>query len=279
METQITSNEKIDCTVRKENLSEPRSDKRKESYESIVVDELKLIRVAVEGILTHLRTNSNTVQPTSTTQFQPASIAQVQCTSTVPVISPSNSTTLACSSDCAQPVGLCGTSHLPEYFRAKSGVDLLKVRGTTVVKYALGLMDALYTEEELSTCSFVPVGKSTTSAKPPLSPTRMTLLEGDQDHGHDHGSRRQDHGHKETMIMGQGGKIMATRRPRSWVKETKIMAMIMGQVCKILYKILGKTVWNLAAIIHSILILAMILVMFLVKIFSLGCTVQKRSIR
>lgn len=60
----------------------------------------------------------------------------------------------------------------------KSGVDLLKVRGTTVVKYALGLMDALYTEEELSTCSFVPVGKSTTSAKPPLSPTRMTLLEG-----------------------------------------------------------------------------------------------------
>eukprot|EP00731_Ephydatia_muelleri_P026509 Em0018g609a len=72
------------------------------------------------------------------------------------------------------------------------------------------------------------------------------------------------------MIMGQGGKIMATRRPRSWVKETKIMAMIMGQVCKILYKILGKTVWNLAAIIHSILILAMILVMFLVKIFSLG---------
>eukprot|EP00731_Ephydatia_muelleri_P010141 Em0005g727a len=54
--------------------------------------------------------------------------------------------------------------------------------------------------------------------------------QGDQDHGHDHGSRRQDHGHKETMIMGQGGKIMATRRPRSWVKETKIMAMIMGQL-------------------------------------------------
>ncbi|KAL5479700.1 hypothetical protein EMCRGX_G023260 [Ephydatia muelleri] len=57
----------------------------------------------------------------------------------------------------------------------------------------------------------------------------MIMGQGDQDHGHDHGSRRQDHGHKETMIMGQGGKIMATRRPRSWVKETKIMAMIMGQ--------------------------------------------------
>ena len=28
--------------------------------------------------------------------------------------------------------------------------------------------------------------------------------QGDQDHGHDHGSRRQDHGHKETKIMGQG---------------------------------------------------------------------------
>eukprot|EP00731_Ephydatia_muelleri_P014403 Em0008g123a len=78
----------------------------------------------------------------------------------------------------------------------------------------------------------------------------MIMGQGDQDHGHDHGSRRQDHGHKETMIMGQGGKIMATRRPRSWVKETKIMAMIMGQVCKILYKILGKTVWNLAATQH-----------------------------
>eukprot|EP00731_Ephydatia_muelleri_P021739 Em0014g330a len=102
----------------------------------------------------------------------------------------------------------------------------------------------------------------------------MIMGQGDQDHGHDHGSRRQDHGHKETMIMGQGGKIMATRRPRSWVKETKIMAMIMGQVCKILYKILGKTVWNLAAIIHSILILAMILVMFLVKIFSLGSAIE-----
>ena len=88
------------------------------------------------------------------------------------------------------------------------------------------------------------------------------------------GQGDQDHGHKETKIMGQGGKIMATRRPRSWVKETKIMAMIMGQVCKILYKILGKTVWNLAAIIHSILILAMILVMFLVKIFSLGMSLH-----
>eukprot|EP00731_Ephydatia_muelleri_P039170 Em1170g1a len=32
----------------------------------------------------------------------------------------------------------------------------------------------------------------------------MIMGQGDQDHGHDHGSRRQDHGHKETKIMGQG---------------------------------------------------------------------------
>ena len=36
-----------------------------------------------------------------------------------------------------------------------------------MVKYALAMLDALHTEDE---SSFVPVGKSTTSAKPPLSP-------------------------------------------------------------------------------------------------------------
>ena len=57
-------------------------------------------------------------------------------------------------------------------------MDLLKVREINVVKYALGLLDALYTEDELKQSSFVPVGKSTTSVKPPLSPERMKLFEG-----------------------------------------------------------------------------------------------------
>ena len=47
-----------------------------------------------------------------------------------------------------------------------------------MVKYALALLDALYTEDELKQSSFVPVGKSTTSVKPPLSPERMKLFEG-----------------------------------------------------------------------------------------------------
>ena len=51
-----------------------------------------------------------------------------------------------------------------------------------MVKYALGMLDALYTEEELKQSSFVPVGKSTTSVKPPLSPERMKLFEGIEIH-------------------------------------------------------------------------------------------------
>ena len=51
-----------------------------------------------------------------------------------------------------------------------------------MVKYALGLLDALYTEEELKQSSFVPVGKSTTSVKLPLSPERMKLFEGIEIH-------------------------------------------------------------------------------------------------
>ena len=51
-----------------------------------------------------------------------------------------------------------------------------------MVKYALALLDELYTEDELKQSSFVPVGKSTTSAKPPLSPERMKLFEGIEIH-------------------------------------------------------------------------------------------------
>eukprot|EP00731_Ephydatia_muelleri_P039179 Em1183g1a len=55
----------------------------------------------------------------------------------------------------------------------------------------------------------------------------MIMGQGDQDHGHDHGSRRQDHGHKETMIMGQGdqdhGHDHGSRRQDHGHKETKIM--------------------------------------------------------
>ena len=55
---------------------------------------------------------------------------------------------------------------------AYSGVNLLNLRGADINKYALNLMDALYTEDELKTSSFVPVGKSSTSVKPPLSPPK-----------------------------------------------------------------------------------------------------------
>ena len=57
-------------------------------------------------------------------------------------------------------------------------MDLIKISGVNIVKYALALMDALFTDDELKTCSFIPVGKLTSSLKPPLSPRRMKLLEG-----------------------------------------------------------------------------------------------------
>ncbi|KAL5481452.1 hypothetical protein EMCRGX_G021608 [Ephydatia muelleri] len=88
-----------------------------------------------------------------------------------------NNTDLRPTIDIQRGTGRKPINQSPEYFVTKNGVDLLKVRGTNVVKYALGLLDALYTEEELKQSSFVPVGKSTTSVKPPLSPERMKLFE------------------------------------------------------------------------------------------------------
>ncbi|KAL5491799.1 hypothetical protein EMCRGX_G017163 [Ephydatia muelleri] len=121
----------------------------------------------------------------------------------------------------------------PEYFVNKNGVDLLKVRGTNVVKYALGLLDALYTEEELKQSSFVPVGKSTTSVKPPLSPERMKLFEDCLKQKFSASELKEnveairqsctqkcrDKGKILGMILGQGGKIL-----------DMILVMILGQV-------------------------------------------------
>ncbi|KAL5479683.1 hypothetical protein EMCRGX_G023239 [Ephydatia muelleri] len=52
----------------------------------------------------------------------------------------------------------------------ESGVNLLNLKGVDSSKYALSLLDALYSEEELKTSSFVPVGKFTSSVKPPIIP-------------------------------------------------------------------------------------------------------------
>ncbi|KAL5488968.1 hypothetical protein EMCRGX_G018000 [Ephydatia muelleri] len=134
-------------------------------------DELKRIRIAVEGILEHLITNSQTNKgiggpilaysgPHLPHQGSPAPPVPKQILPEV------------------QPASPSGANHSPEYFLTESGVNLLNLRGADINKYALNLMDALYTEDELKTSSFVPVGKSSTSVKPPLSPQRMQLLEG-----------------------------------------------------------------------------------------------------
>eukprot|EP00731_Ephydatia_muelleri_P021502 Em0014g93a len=115
----------------------------------------------------------------------------------------------------------------PEYFVNKNGVDLLKVRGTNVVKYALGLLDALYTEEELKQSSFVPVGKSTTSVKPPLSPERMKLFED---------CLKQKFSASELKENVEAIRQSCTQKYRD---KGKILGMILGQGGKILDKILG----------------------------------------
>lgn len=57
----------------------------------------------------------------------------------------------------------------------EQGVNLLNVRGSSADKYALNLMDVLFTEDELATRCYE-VSKRTT--KPGLDPKRVQLLEG-----------------------------------------------------------------------------------------------------
>eukprot|EP00731_Ephydatia_muelleri_P006579 Em0003g827a len=177
-----------------------------EECNATLSDELRRIRIAVEGILNHLISNTGNSVPTPNCQLTP---------STTLTCDPPSTSKEAQAESQSKPI-----NQSPEYFVNKNGVDLLKVRGTNVVKYALGLLDALYTEEELKQSSFVPVGKSTTSVKPPLSPERMKLFEGKI----------------MGMILGQGGKIMGMILGQG----DKILGMILGEVGKILGMILGQ---------------------------------------
>eukprot|EP00731_Ephydatia_muelleri_P001596 Em0001g1596a len=129
-------------------MTQSEKDKGKNSKECNY-DELKRIRIAVEGILEHLITNSQTNKgiggpilaysgPHLPHQGSPAPPVPKQILPEV------------------QPAAPSGANHSPEYFLTESGVNLLNLRGADINKYALNLMDALYTEDELKTSSFVP---------------------------------------------------------------------------------------------------------------------------
>ena len=57
----------------------------------------------------------------------------------------------------------------------ENGVNLLQISAVNPQKYALALMDALFTEEEMSESCFK---ESKRSTKPPLDKERVKLLEG-----------------------------------------------------------------------------------------------------
>eukprot|EP00731_Ephydatia_muelleri_P011258 Em0006g152a len=66
------------------------------------------------------------------------------------------------------------------HFISKSGVNLLQIRSQNPGKYALALLDALFSNEEQSTCCYkasTKTNSSSASQKPPLSPNRVKLLE------------------------------------------------------------------------------------------------------
>eukprot|EP00731_Ephydatia_muelleri_P009985 Em0005g571a len=211
METQLTCGEECNATLS---------------------DELRHIRIAVEAILNHLISNTGNSVPTPNCQLT---------SSTTLTCNPPSTSKEAQAESQPKPI-----NQTPEYFVTKNGVDLLKVQGTNVVKYALGLLDALYTEEELKQSSFVPVGKSTTSAKPPLSPERMKLFEDCLKQKFSASELKEnveairqsctqkcrDKGKIMGMILGQGGMILG--------QEGKILGMILGQGGKILGMILGQ---------------------------------------
>ena len=63
-------------------------------------------------------------------------------------------------------------------YEQDSGLKLLEIRATDIFKYSLQLMDALFSEEELSSSCYQQAGRGTQSDKPPLSPRRVKCMEG-----------------------------------------------------------------------------------------------------
>ena len=59
-----------------------------------------------------------------------------------------------------------------------NGVDIRNIKAHDIFKYALVLMDALFTEEDMSTSCFFQSERGTASDKPPLEPSKVKLLEG-----------------------------------------------------------------------------------------------------
>ena len=57
----------------------------------------------------------------------------------------------------------------------ENGVDLLKIRAVEPMKYALHLMDVLFTEEEMAESCYTSSSRST---KPGLDQNKIALLEG-----------------------------------------------------------------------------------------------------
>ena len=54
----------------------------------------------------------------------------------------------------------------------------MKIKSPNIFKYELSLMDAIFTEQEITSSCFHQANRGTCSEKPPLSPGRVQLLEG-----------------------------------------------------------------------------------------------------
>eukprot|EP00731_Ephydatia_muelleri_P019477 Em0012g302a len=63
-----------------------------------------------------------------------------------------------------------------DHFVTDDGIDLLSIKAVDPSKYALNLMSALFTDEELGSSCYKKRPESK-SEKPPLSPSRIALLE------------------------------------------------------------------------------------------------------
>ena len=63
-------------------------------------------------------------------------------------------------------------------YQQDSGLKLLEIQASDIFKYSLQLLDALFSEDELSSSCYQVAGRGTPSNKPPLSPRRVKCMEG-----------------------------------------------------------------------------------------------------
>ena len=74
-------------------------------------------------------------------------------------------------------INACTQINVYFHFR-KVEFNLLSLKAVDTFKYALLLMDALFNDHEMSTCYLQQAERGAASAKSPLSPRRVKLLEG-----------------------------------------------------------------------------------------------------